>query len=427
MSGIIIDHSNTPAKRSTGNVARLGRRLRSRIKDAVNEAANNGKLQDMSKGFKARIKGLGQPSFHHNPSTGTWRRVFPGNDDFTPGDLIDKPKGGGGSGSKQAGTGDDAEDDFVFDVPTELARELLLEDLELPDLVKTQMANTTSVQIEREGYASSGPPSNLSMTATARKAVGRRIGLKRPKQKELDALQQEIDTLKAKPEKTAEDEKAIADLQHQWDALKRKRRAIPFVDIPDLRFRRFEQHPKPITQAVMFCLMDVSASMGEHEKDLAKRFFYLLHLFLSVHYQTVKLVFIRHTEHASEVDEQEFFFGKKSGGTVASSALELMLGIIQERFPRSDWNIYGCQCSDGDAYQEDAFNCVQLLEGDILPLVQYFAYLEVGERNRNGGPLWHAYQGIEAENFAYDAAFQRNEIYPVFRRFFEAPKKQRVA
>ena len=73
----------------------------------------------------------------------------------------------------------------------------------------------------------------------------------------------------------------------------------------------------------MFCLMDVSASMDEDKKDLAKRFFTLLYLFLTRKYEEVELVFIRHTDDAEEVDEDTFFHDARSGGTVVYSALEL--------------------------------------------------------------------------------------------------------
>ena len=82
---------------------------------------------------------------------------------------------------------------------------------------------------------------------------------------------------------------------------------IPYIDPLDVRYRRFEAHPKPVAQAVMFCLMDVSGSMTEHMKDLAKRFYVLLYIFLKRRYKNVDVVFIRHTHQAQEVDEDTFF------------------------------------------------------------------------------------------------------------------------
>src|SRR3546814_4446512 len=104
-------------------------------------------------------------------------------------------------------------------------------------------------------------------------------------------------------------------LREERDRLERRRRLISYIDPIDLRYRRYEHHPKPIAQAVMFCLMDVSGSMTEHMKDLAKRFFALLHLFLSRCYEHVEVVFIHHTDRAAEVDEQTFFYSTVTGGT----------------------------------------------------------------------------------------------------------------
>jgi len=153
---------------------------------------------------------------------------------------------------------------------------------------------------------------------------------------------------------------------------------------------------------VMFCLMDVSGSMGEREKDLAKRFFVLLHLFLKRRYEKVDIVFIRHTHDAQEVDEQTFFYSRQSGGTIVSTALEKMLEIQHERYTTSDWNIYAAQASDGYTQSGDAKRCVELLETELMPLCQYYAYIEIlDEREMEvfssedaGAELWRAYRTV---------------------------------
>jgi uncharacterized protein len=116
----------------------------------------------------------------------------------------------------------------------------------------------------------------------------------------------------------------MALLHAELERMTARRKLVRYLDPLDVRYRHFEQKPEPNTKAVMFCLMDVSASMGEREKDLAKRFFVLLHLFLSGRYHRVDLVFIRHTHQASEVDEETFFHSRETGGTLVSSALEEM-------------------------------------------------------------------------------------------------------
>ena len=103
----------------------------------------------------------------------------------------------------------------------------------------------------------------------------------------------------------------------------------------------------------------------------------LLHLFLTRHYSEVDIVFIRHTTEAQEVDEETFFRDTETGGTVVSTALEEMLRILDERYPIDDWNIYAAQASDGHNFDDDMEDCLELLNNDVLPLCQYFAYIEV--------------------------------------------------
>ena len=171
-------------------------------------------------------------------------------------------------------------------------------------------------------------------------------------------------------------------------ALRTRLARIPFLDPIDLRFRNRVKVPVPSAKAVMFCLMDVSGSMTEHMKDLAKRFFMLLYLFLTRRYRSVELVFIRHTHEAHEVDEQTFFYSTETGGTVVSTALEEMLAVLADRYPVADWNIYAAQASDGDNMISDNTRAATLLREQILPACQYFAYIEVAAEHVTGHRWW---------------------------------------
>ena len=213
-------------------------------------------------------------------------------------------------------------------------------------------------------------------------------------------------------------------LAREIERLKRRQRAIPFLDPIDVRYSRFSPVLVPRAKAVMFCLMDVSASMGEREKELAKRFFILLHLFLKRKYERVDIVFIRHTDEAAEVNEQEFFYGRETGGTVVSSALKEMIAIREARFPIGDWNVYCAQASDGDNSGSDSRECVALLSQAILPLAQYYAYIEIADEgsslDESHKELWRSYAQLkEAEQgFAMARVADRSDIYPVFRKLF---------
>ncbi len=201
------------------------------------------------------------------------------------------------------------------------------------------------------------------------------------------------------------------------EALRQRLARVPFLDPIDLRFRHRVREPQPNSKAVMFCLMDVSGSMDEARKDLAKRFFILLYLFLSRHYRETEVVFIRHHTQAAEVTEDEFFRATESGGTVVSSALTLMNQIVHERYMGSEWNIYGAQASDGDNWQQDSTKCRELLSRQLLPLVRYFAYVQVADEDQN---LWEEYSSLREghPHFAMQKITAPEQIFPVFRDLF---------
>ena len=184
--------------------------------------------------------------------------------------------------------------------------------------------------------------------------------------------------------------------------------------------------PKPVAQAVMFCLMDVSGSMSEHMKDLAKRFYMLLYVFLKRRYRHVEIVFIRHTDRAEEVDEETFFHGPASGGTLVSSALQAMHEIIRARFRPADWNIYAAQASDGDNLSADGEVAGRILTEHILPVSQFFAYLEVGEAGGYSfempdSSLWTLYERLRSAGapLSMRKVHDRSEIFPVFHDLFQ--------
>jgi uncharacterized sporulation protein YeaH/YhbH (DUF444 family) len=252
--------------------------------------------------------------------------------------------------------------------------------------------------------------------------LARRVALRRPRPETIAQLEAELADC---------DEARRIELMAEIDALKAKLRRIPFIDPIDIRFRRFETVPKPVAQAVMFCLMDVSGSMSEHMKDLAKRFYMLLYVFLTRRYRHVEIVFIRHTDRAEEVDEDTFFHGPASGGTLVSSALQAMHEIVRSRFRPADWNIYAAQASDGDNSSSDAAAVGRLLTEMILPVSQFFAYLEVGEAggstfDMSDSSLWALYQRLRADGapLSMRKVSERSEIFPVFHDLFHRRRKQ---
>ncbi len=425
-----IDRRLNPRDKSLGNRRRFIRRVRSHVKQAVDEAVKRRSIADVDRGGQVSVpsESIGEPHFHHASEGGRRERVLPGNKHFRAGDRIEKPgKGGGGRGSKGAPDGE-SEDDFIFALSREELLDVFFEDLELPDMVKRTLKEVVATEPRRAGISMTGTPGNLNVRRTMRNAFGRRLALRRPSDADVRALRERLFALEAICEPDREERRERALIEAELDEILRRKRRIPYLDPLDVRYNYFEPTPRPKANAVMFCLMDVSASMGEREKDLAKRFFVLLHLFLTRRYEKVELVFIRHTHVASEVDEDTFFHARESGGTVVSTALKEMRRIIDERYPAADWNIYAAQASDGDNYTGDSLGCAALLREELMRLCQYFAYIEIiaEEEARfltsdyNGTELWLAYRGVAASwpNFAMKRIARPGDIYPVLRELF---------
>ena len=419
----IVDRRLNPGSKSLENRQRFLRRAKALVQGAVKKSSQDRDIKDVLEGGEISIPldGMNEPRFRREG--GTRDMVLPGNKKFIEGDML--PRSGEGRGrASQPGEGD-GEDAFRFVLSRDEFVDLFLDDLELPDLAKRKLAEAESEGLHRAGYATSGSPANISVSRTVRLAMARRTALRRPRPEEIAQLEAEMEGC---------DEARRIELMAEIEALKAKFRRIPYIDPIDIRYRRFETMPKPVAQAVMFCLMDVSGSMSEHMKDLAKRFYMLLYVFLTRRYRHVEIVFIRHTDRAEEVDEDTFFHGLASGGTLVSSALQAMHEIVRSRFRPADWNIYAAQASDGDNSGSDGAAVSRLLTEMILPVSQFFAYLEVGETGGStfdmpDSSLWTLYQRLRAEGvpLSMRKVSDRSEIFPVFHDLFHRRRKQEKA
>jgi uncharacterized protein len=419
----IVDRRLNPGGKSLENRQRFLRRAKALVQGAVKKTSQDRDIKDVLEGGEVTIPldGMDEPRFRREG--GTRDMVLPGNKKFIEGDILPRPNQGGGRGT---GPGEgDSEDAFRFVLSRDEFVNLFLDDLELPDLAKRKLAEAESEGLHRAGYTTSGSPANISVSRTVKLALARRVALRRPRPEQIAELEAEA--------AEAEDPRR-SELLAQIQTLKAKAKRIPFIDPIDIRYRRFETVPKPVAQAVMFCLMDVSGSMSEHMKDLAKRFYMLLYVFLKRRYRHVEIVFIRHTDRAEEVDEDTFFHGPASGGTLVSSALQAMHEIVRARFRPADWNIYAAQASDGDNMTSDSALTGRLLTEQILPVSQFFAYLEVGEAanytfDMPDSSLWTLYERLRNEGapLAMRKVSERSEIFPVFQDLFKRRGKQEKA
>ncbi|CAN5131536.1 YeaH/YhbH family protein [soil metagenome] len=418
----LIDRRQQSKNKSAINRERFLRRYKSQIKDAVARAVKGRSITDIESGEKVSIpvKDVNEPTFGHAHG-GVWETISPGNKEYLKGDRVARPKQGGGAGGGQASNSDETgEDDFMFELTREEFMNYFFEDLELPNMVKTQLTSTTEFKNQRAGYRVYGTPTNIHVLRSLRGALGRRIALGGKPHTRLKEAEQELIEMLLD---MREDDPRVVELRKEIHHLRARILAIPFIDPFDLRYSNRVRVPKPASQAVMFCLLDVSGSMDEQKKDTAKRFFILLYLFLTRAYEKIEVVFIRHHTQAAEVDEHEFFTSRESGGTVVSSALNLLTKIMHERFSSSDWNIYVAQASDGDNWDNDSVTCRQLLINTVMPAVQYYAYVEITDGEPQN--LWQEYSQVPDHHthFAMQKIASPSDIYPVFRELFKKQPK----
>jgi len=376
----IIDRRKSGKNKSADNRKRLIDRLKPIIKKKIDESLGEGGIKDATENKKIKIPGktLSEPSFEFDRKKGKGQRVLVGNKDKNKGDRIDNGKDEEGGAGTQGSDSGEGEDDFEFVLSKAEFLELLFSDMELPSFVKESMKDTIQYKLQRSGYAKEGTPPRLALVKTLKQALARRIATGSER----------------------------------------------FIDDVDLRYKHYVRKPKPIRSAVIFMMMDVSGSMGEHEKLLAKKFFLLFYLFLEKEYKTVEIIFIRHTQVAKEVDENEFFYGRESGGTVVSSGLNLINKIIEDRIDENTSNIYVAQASDGDNFESDG-ECVEALTS-LLAKVQYFAYVQTEDFRRRQTKmkydlkdLWNTYEKVGDEKLNKGRLYSPSDVYPVLRGLFK--------
>lgn len=415
-----IDRRLNGKNKSTVNRQRFLRRYKEQIKESVADAVNRRSITNTESGEDVSIptRDIKEPMFHQGKG-GVRERVHPGNDQFIRGDKIDRPKGGqgsGGSGEGEASADGEGSDDFVFQISKDEYLDILFEDLALPNLKKNQVNKITEWKTHRAGFQTSGVPSNISVVRSLQQSLARRTAMTAGKRRLISELEEELERIqRSEPPQIMEEMR----IKQEIEELRNKIDSVPFIDTFDLRFKNYEKRPIPSSQAVMFCLMDVSGSMDQATKDIAKRFYVLLYLFLTRTYENVEVVFIRHHTQAKEVNEHDFFYSQETGGTIVSSALKLMHEIIEARFPLGEWNIYGAQASDGDNWADDSPRCKELLSNKLLPYCQYYAYIEITRRSHQ--TLWHEYEKLQAsfDNFAMKNIRSVEDIFPVFRELFQ--------
>jgi len=412
----LIDRRLNGRNKSAVNRERFLRRYKDQIRKAVHGMIRDRSIQDMDQGGEINLpaRDISEPTFHHG-SGGDREMVHPGNREFAKGDTIDRPQGGQGEGGSDPGEGESV-DQFTFSLSRAEFLNLFFEDLELPHLARNQLGEVSQKKWQRAGYTTTGSPSMLSISRTLKSSLARRVALNVKARADLEDAEKALAEAQAAGAPAA----TLRTLEQEVEDCRERLARVPFLDDLDQRYRNRVSVAIPMARAVMFCLMDVSGSMDEGKKDLAKRFFTLLYLFLSRKYEHVDLVFIRHTDNAEEVDEQTFFYDPKSGGTIVLSALELMREILEKRYPPSGWNVYAAQASDGDSFGADAGKSARFLAEHLLPSTRYFAYIEIPDsQEARKSSLWAEYEQKLEPHFVMRRICDRGEIFPVFHDLFK--------
>jgi uncharacterized sporulation protein YeaH/YhbH (DUF444 family) len=427
MSLNIVDKRKVSRDRTTENRARFLRRIKQTIQDQLPDIINGRTIKDMDKSggnIKVGRKTITEPQIWHTDG---------GNDQYITGDQIQKPNGGSGKGKKSAS--DDptqTEDDFIVELSREEFLEAFFEGLELPDMLKTQITKIKEYKRENAGFQPDGAPNRLNIQRSYKQSFARRLtvtGSLKSKIKDLEDLlfQLKIDEEFA-DENTLKEIRANIFIVEQEiaETTIRLAKSLPMFEEMDLRYRSVIQREIPVAHATMIMIMDNSGSMTEREKTIARKFFWLLYSFLRRTYEQVDMRFISHTTEAHEMEEEEFFNTRESGGTKVSSALELTATIAQELLNKT--NIYVAQVSDGDNYDTDNGTCSELLEQEILPYVRYMAYMQVDSYHDNTDSganlrgLWRSYKSVSdkaASRLSIARVYQEKDIFPVFRDLFK--------
>lgn len=373
MPDVIVDRRLQGSNRPSPNRAKFLDRHRVAIKQAVKRSFDKDSFDDIvnKKGIKVKIIKDKEP--HLDINSKEFDRVFIGNKKYRKGNTIPKPSGGGMG--NQAGQDDGSFDPIELELTEAEYNEYLFAELEIPNLTKKAAKDLFQKEYHHAGYINKGLPSNLSIIRSVKNGIARTIAMQAAVDDEIEEIFQRLELLVS-----PEDDVLITQLRQKLSDLVLQREQVPFLDDMDLRYKFREPRPKPTTKAVMVCMMDYSGSMDDKMKNLAKRFYFLLYLFLKNKYDLFDMVFIRHTTMAEECDGDTFFHSSGTGGTQISSALQLATKIIDERYDPNEYNIYFAQATDDDNWSSDNDTCLNILTQALLPITQYYVHIHVGPK-----------------------------------------------
>ncbi len=353
--------------------------------------------QSRDKKIKIPIKGIKEYQFVYG-NNGT--SAGSGDGSEKRGDRIGEDKAGkSGKGDGQAGN-QEGEDIYETEVTIEELINYLFDDLNLPDIDKKKMAEIESIRsLKNLGYQRKGIPPRLAKRRSVIEKIKRKQGYMR-NHEEIDDTENPMDD------------------NYTSDTEPQKKR-FPFME-DDLRYRRVREDHKKDFNAVVICIMDVSGSMDQTKKYMARSFYFLLYQFIRMKYSNVEVVFVAHTTSAKEVNENEFFHKGESGGTYISSGYEKALEIIEQRYNPVNWNIYAFHCSDGDNWSEDNKKAVELAR-KLCDVCNLFGYGEIvpGYYSSASTIKSEYHKNINSKNFSIITMTRKEDILTGLKKLLD--------
>jgi len=384
----IFKEHKTIADRSASDRRRHKQKIDKALREGIHHIVADESIigQDGKKKFRIPVRGIKEYRFVYGDNNTKKVGSAQGKDIKRGQKIGDADQEGQGEPTK-AGK-DKGEEYYDVEVTLEELAQYLFSELNLPELQKRQLANIHTEKLKRHGYRPDGIIPRLDRKKSA---ISR---IKRMKASGFD------------PDKAEEGE------------------TFPFHE-DDLKYRHYKATPKPCTNAVVFFVMDVSGSMSQDKKFLARSFYFLLYHFLRMKYETIEVVFISHDTEAREVEEKEFFTIATSGGTMASSALVLAQDIIEKKYHPSSWNIYMFQCSDGDNFSEDNAKFLQEAR-KIIDIAQLYGYCEIEPDTSwidGPGKLYLTVEPLQGPKMKRVRIKSKNEVWPAFKELMGGGKE----
>lgn len=444
---IFVDRRKTGRGKSLNNRQKLLDRIKESIRSAkpediggsVKGAVNSHSSRNLVNPVKIARDALHEPTYHYAPNAGHRDVVLVGNDHWERGDKFPVDGGGSGKGNGNgAGPGEDSEDDFIVNISRSEFFDVFFEDCELPDLKETAEKELPEAIWKPAGFQKEGNAAQLSVIRSYRNSIGRKRALTVDAREELEELEKEQARLQVLLDENALNASANAawkTVTARIEELRTKIGAVPIFEKVDLRYRKSEKIQVKSADAVLVMLMDISGSMDEDKKRIARKFFSLQYAFIKRKYPNTDLVFIAHTDSPEEMDEEEFFTTRKSGGTVVSTALALANSIISSRYDADQTNIYLSYASDGDNWEEDNPKVLDELEGKgLMSKLRHAVYAQVGHSyaagwgGATGSTLWNVMQSAAKSNPKMHAIkiAEEVEVFASFKKIYGKTTKAKA-